>query len=418
MNIPYRTILLLLGSMLAAHGEQDMRSRFERMHPLEGAFSAGQAGRMTVTADMFGQCRDYPADVRIIGADGMQWPFFVHVFPETVDTGTLIPEILNESFVEGGEPYLQFDLAIPRDGGSMPVHNRLELWTSGHDFVRQVEVYSGTPRGRLATGYLIDFSTQRNARNRIIRYPESDAGRLHVRVYTNARDAGETFRLSAARLHYRTSTPPEREIISAEALAASGREYGEGVQTFLFDLGRAGRPVEAAVLQAEDPSYARSVSVSGRSSDREPWQWAGDGEIHKLKADTNGVIRLYSEHRFLRIRIFNHDDRPLSVSSIELQARPRHLVFEAAAAGPAAVYFRAWDLKPPRYDLRGRMPSESILELPQVRVLEMIPNEKARKQPWRKYSRGLAILAVGAVSLLVMGIITSMLRQQRAGEDG
>jgi hypothetical protein len=51
--------------------------------------------------------------------------------------------------------------------------------------------------------------------------------------------------------------------------------------------------------------------------------------------------------------------------------------------------------------------------LPLFQMREAVPNQAAKAQPWRKYSKWLGILAVGAVSLLVIWIITSMLRQQR-----
>ena len=165
MKIFPLTTLLLIGTLPAVFGEKDLRPTFELMRPIEGSFNAGQRGKLVVTDDLFGQCRSYPNDVRIFGADGTQWPFFMHVPKQTTETGKLTPEIINRSFVEGSEPYLQVDLLVPQSNGKAPIHNRLELITSGRHYVRRVEVFSGEPAGRMATGYLIDFSAQRNARN-------------------------------------------------------------------------------------------------------------------------------------------------------------------------------------------------------------------------------------------------------------
>ena len=69
-------------------------------------------------------------------------------------------------------------------------------------------------------------------------------------------------------------------------------------------------------------------------------------------------------------------------------------------------------MKAPRYDLQGRIGQEAIAKLPLFQTLETMPNDEAKSQPWRKYSKLLGGLAVGAVSLLVLWIIVSMLRQQ------
>ena len=71
-------------------------------------------------------------------------------------------------------------------------------------------------------------------------------------------------------------------------------------------------------------------------------------------------------------------------------------------------------MNPPRYDLKGRTKTETIKNIPQFRTMHAISNTAAKAQPWRKYSGLLGMVAVGAVSLLVVGIIVSMLRQQKS----
>ncbi len=410
-------ILLLAGLTLSARaGEADLRPRFELMREIEGSFSAGERGRLTLAGDVFGQSRNRLADLRIIGADGTQWPYFQHVPQETPIAAKLQPEIRNRSFVDGDEPYLQFDLVVPQTSGTPPVHNRLELTTSGHDFVRRVEVFE-KGGGQMATGYVIDFSRQRSARNRIVRYPESDAARLHVRIYSNAQCAGETFQLTAAKLHYRKMTEVKREAVAATELPPPQREALAGAQTWLLDLGHEQRPAEFVRFKVATPSFARSVSAYGRNNDHEAWKWVGGGEIHALQDDEQTEIKIRGRHRFLKLHVFHHDDQPLQIDSIQLEAVPRYLVFEAASDGRSGLFYRAWDLKHPRYDLKGRIDAKAIAQLPISKLAKPAPNTAAQTQPWRKYSKWLGGLAVAAVSLLVVGIITSMVKQQKYEES-
>ncbi|RKX39908.1 MAG: hypothetical protein DRP64_13525 [Verrucomicrobia bacterium] len=414
-------MLVLASVPVVCAAEKDLKSRFELTREIDGTFAAGQRGRLVVAGDLFGQSRDFPDDLRIIASDGTQWPFFLHLPKESAETKALAPEILNRSWVAGSEPYLQFDLVVPSSDGPARIHNRLELVTSGRDYVRRVEIFSGVPKesnGHMATGYLIDFSRQRNARNRTLRYPSSDARRLCVRIYSNAQSAGETFDLSSVRLHYRAVAKVERETVGFIEMEVSEREQEEDAATWILDVGNRDRPVEFITFDAVGKSYARCVSVYGRNMVREPWRWVGGGAIHVLADDRETQIKLHATDRFLKIHVFHYDDPPLAIDSIQLEAIPRYLVFEAATEGRAELCFRAWDIKVPRYDFKGRIDPETLSGLPIFQTLATAENQAAKKQPWRKYSKHLGILAVGGISLLVLWIIASMLRQQRmaAGE--
>ncbi len=408
-------LTLAVGS---AAGADHLRSRFELEHPLDGTFAPGDRGRVVVTGDVFGQSRDFPHDVRIVGSDGTQWPCFLHVPRDTPQTVSIDLTVLNAAWVDGAEPYLQFDLVVPTDG-PVPVHNQLELVTTGRDFVRRVEVFSGNEAGgHMASGYLIGFSSLRDARNRIIRYPDSDAMRLHVRIYPNAQAAGERFQLTRAYLRHLEETPLPCEAVAFVGKPATGREQVEAAQTRLLDLEHTGRPVEFIRFDIANDAYTRCVSVYGRDSGHDPWRRVGGGEIHALPDDRNDTIKVNTRCRFLKVQVFHYDDQPLDIAAIRLEAVPRYLVFEAASAGPASLYFRAWDVAAPHYDLRSRIDTDAIDALPEIGLQDIRLNAMAKAQPWRKYSRLLAGVAVGAVSLLVIWIIVGMLRQQRFPEQG
>ncbi|MCF7848778.1 MAG: hypothetical protein K9M45_08015 [Kiritimatiellales bacterium] len=409
-----RLFILLIGLGILPVCQADMASRFELCREMEGDFKAGQVGRLRVPGDVFDRCRAFPNDLRILDAAGKQWPFYLFIPKDNTVSKELVPEILNASFVEGKERYWQFDLRIPEVDGKVPVHNRLELISSGGDYVRRVEVFTAAaPRGHMASGYLIHFSRHRKASSRTIRYPVSDAARLHVRVYANAKDADEKFSVTGAKIYHRSVIEAEREMVVFTEAKLSGRDKDKNAQTLLLDTGFENRPVEFVTFDVENTTFARSVSIQGRNRGNEPWQWVGGGEIHRFKDEAETTVKFHAKTRYLKIDLFHYDDQPLTVHGVTLEAAPRHLVFEAAGAGPAALCFRAWDMKPPRYDLKGRLAQQAAATAPGFQTLETKPNQLVKTHPWRKYSKLLGALAVGGVSLLVIWIIVSMLKQQK-----
>lgn len=422
MKLRCMLLLFSLGLLTTVNAEAgNLQSRFELMRSIDGTFHSGQRGRIVVPDDVFGQTRSFPNDLRIFASDGTQWPFFLYIPQEKGDAKVMGVEILNRSWVAGAEPYLQFDVAIPEVAGKPPVHNRLELVTTGRDFVRRVEIFTGDPAlpaGHMASGYLIDFSKQRDARNQIVRYSDSDVARLHIRIYPNAQAADETFGIVSARLYHRATDEVEREPVGFRDADVDKREQQEGAQTRILDIGQPDRPVEFISFDVPDSSYARCVSVYGRNSEHEEWRWVGGGEIHALPADRSDTVKLHARSRFLKMEVFHYDDQPLAIEAIRLEAVPRYLIFEAATDGRVDLYFRAWDVDAPRYDLRGRIKDADIAGLPIFQTLETKPNASARVHPWWKYSKLLGGLAIAAVSLLVIWIIISMLRQQMPSGSG
>ena len=364
---------------------------------------------------MFGQARSFPNDVRLFDADGTQWPCFLHIPKESVTSESVGLAILNTAWVDGHAPYLQFDILIPKVNGAVPVHNRIELRTTGSDFVRRVEIFKDSASGgHMASGYLLEFPSRNDAHNRVIRYPDADVGRLHIRIYPNAQAAGETFDISDAHLQHRTETTVEYEAVPYTELEVEDREQTEGAQTRILDIGDEHRPVEQIRFAVADASYARCISVYGRNDEHEPWSRVGGGEIHLLQEDRNDTIRIQARARFLKLVIYHYDDQPLDLQSVELEAVPRYLVFEAQSARPASLYYRAWDMTAPRFDLKSRMNNVDTKTLPLVALENAQPNELVKSNPFRKHGRLLAGVAVGAVSLLVVWIILGMLRNPPA----
>lgn len=415
-----RTCLFLLMLPALCAAEKNPTVPFELVHKIDGAFVAGQRGRVAVPDDVFGQARNFPNDLRIVGDDRTPWPFFLYQPQENPYVEIAATETLNRTWMGGDGNRLEFDLVVPERGGEIPVHNQLELVTSGSGFIRRVEVFPvdpAAPAGRLAEGYLIDFDREPRVRNRTIRYPNSDIARLRVRIHADAQTTRDVFDLLSATLHFRSGTPVEREPVAASVLEVPPREMAEGVETHLFDLGETGRPVEYLTFDVATPSYVRAVSIHGRDTDLEPWHRVGGGEIHALEGDTENTVKFHARERFIKVQVFHHDDPPLALNAITFEAVPRYLVFEAASAGGAGLYFRAWDVAAPRHDLKDRIGAADLAALPVYPVLATAPNEAAKTQPWRNYAKLLGGGAVGAVSLLVLWIIVRMLKQQKTGME-
>lgn len=407
-------LLLISAACFTSAAPADLMSRFERTCPLSERPEKGTAARLRIPGKVFDECRSFPADVRILDSEGQQWPFFIlrPVGRSTLDRVT--PRMLNKAFVSGAEPHWEFDLVMPESNG-LSVHNRLEIRTDGTDFVRRVEIERETgagDRAHLASGYLISFPQNRNAQNQTVSYPDSDAPRLHVRVYSRAQSAGEPFEVLGATVSFVDQMAAEREPVNAVRCPVPDKETDNRTQTLILDCGFKYRPVELITFDVADASFVRCVSVLGRNAEDEPWRHVGGGQIHRFEKGDEDTVRVRASCRWLKINVLTDDNLPLEILGIRLEAVPRYLVFEAVTDQPARLCFRGWDVPMPAYDLEKRLDESAALALPVVALGSVESNPQGAGPSFvQRYSSALGGVAVGAVSLLTAWVIISMMRR-------
>lgn len=407
-----------MAAALCAQGvDKGLTARLELCRPLADSPEKGAAGRLRIPGDVFDQARNFPSDLRILDEDGTQWPFFILTPSDQTLSEQRVPQILNKAFVAGRDPYWEFDLMMPEEPREA-VHNRLEILTSGNDFVRRVEISRNAEHGapaHLGSGYLIGFPNNRNARNDTVSYPDSDVARMHVQVYASAKNADEQFTIQTVNVYCRNHISVEREPVDAARCPVPEKEQDERAQTLILDTGFKNRPVEFITFDVADPSFVRCVSVYGRNAENEPWHRAGGGEIHRLGKNEESTVRVRAPYRWIKVDVRQDDNLPLDIRAIRLEAIPRYIVFEASSDRPARLCFRGWDIPAPRYDLKKRLTEPAALALPVYELGAQTPNPQgAAPSVLRKYSRILGAVAVGAVSLLTVWIIISMMRRQPA----
>jgi hypothetical protein len=407
--------LLVTAALFGHSGADEIAVRLELCRPVLGSPEIGAKGRLLIPGDVFDQSLNFPADLRILDEAGTQWPFFIMTPTDRTLSEKRVPQLLNKAFVGGREPHWEFDLLLP-EKDRLAVHNRLEINTSGRDFVRRVEIFRAAETGtqpHLTSGYLICFPENRDARNQTVSYPDSDAVRLHVQVYTSAKNADETFDIHDVAIYCLNKVPAEREAVAAARCPVPAKETVDRTQTFILDTGFKNRPVEFITFDVAGTSFVRCVSVYGRNAENEPWQSAGGGEIHRLEKDVETTIRVQAAYRWIKVDIQKDDNLPLDIRGIRLEAVPRYMIFEAASKAPARLCFRGWDIPVPGYDLKRRIPEVGALALPVFATGPTEPNKETRASSFRKYSKVLGVAAVGAVSLLTVWIIISMMRRQQ-----
>lgn len=414
-------ISLCLLAQLASSAEIDLRSQFTWKQSIQGLVSPGVLYRIDTPSEMFDGCTRFPDDLRIIDENGLQWPFYLWALETRMNQSRIDTHKINESTVDEPDRYYRLDLQVLPNAKTKQraIHNHVVIHSPGRDFIRKAEIYGSEDQetwGLLGTGFLIDQSrSEERIRSRTIQYPESNFPYLQIRIYPNAKNALEDLSGQQVFLGFYLQNTVEMKSIPLENLPVPDKEMKENCQVLLFDTRAMNQPIDRLVIEAAQKDYARSLKLFARNTATNAWRWLSDSEIHRIEGQTQDTIELaHCTYRFLKIEAYHHDDQPLKITRFVAAASPRYLVFEPPPnAGPRpAVYYGSVFSDVPQYDLKRR---QGIDRAAQARIVKLEPRENnplLKRSPWQRYGKGLAAVAVGIVSVLVLWIIVNMMKRQ------
>ena len=408
---------LLLMTVAGYSAEPDLRTKFAWRQAIAGGEEPGVLYRIRTPREVFDGCRNFPSDLRIMDGALREWPFYVFTPEEKTTTETVPTKMVNASVVEKKDRYVRQDVVIPADAesGKRREHNQVIVRTPGSDFVRRVEVYGSENQndwGLLGVGYLVDRSRDVQVCNKTVRYPSSTFPFMQIRVYPNAQNVAEPLAVEELVVANSVEVPGEYEDVPLRKADVPQKDLKEGCQVVVFDVEAKNRPIDRLVIKAADREYARSLRVYGRNEETNLWRWVADAEIHSLGESVQDTLSLKGfVFRFLKVEMFNYDDKALSDLNVKAQAVPRYLVTESQGGG-AVLYYGAMDIDSPQYDLHRCRGDDEAVIAPLVRLRDRADNQIQKTSGFGKYGPWLAAVAVGLVSLLVIWIIVNRLKKQ------
>jgi hypothetical protein len=406
--------MLVLGMAEVVRGAS--RSDFEWMRPIHGPLSVGRIYSLEIPPDVFARSRQFPDDLRIMDESDQQWPFFLEALPSRTVIRNLDAVISNQAWIEGPDKYLRIDFNVsPASSESpRPRHNQVQLETSGHDFIRRVEVFGSENQSTwalLGRGYLLRVEHPRRMVEEVIQYAWSDYPFVHVKIYPHARNALESFTLHQATLQAVTGNEPVNRPVAHQRREPAKTDKNPEAQVWVLDLAYEKMPVRSLRLVAAGGDYVRRVVVSARDREEETWRFAGAGDIHRIGTSSKDEVPLNGSGRFLKCEVYHYDDPPLEPDVIEVLAAPRRLILEPATDRPAALLYGGLYVEAPRYDLESRTGMEASSNGLPAALGEPVRNPFYRKTGYGPWGPWLAGIAVGLASVVVLWVVVRMFKR-------
>ncbi len=301
------------------------------------------------------------------------------------------------------------DLEVTVDMGTDHRHNGIRLSTSRTNFRQRATVSTsddGRNWTRVRDASIFDFSQDgRQVSLLDVSYPVSS--RRYVRLTIHGWDDPKA--VSRCWVTLEEDTPAMRDVI-ASLKADPVQEEKTQTTLYTWDLGVPGIPHDELGLEVDTPEFERAAVLEA-SADGKEWSALGQGVLSRYRKEQSLALDFPEDHqRYLRLRVYNRDDKPLAVKSAALRLIRTRVKFKPAAGGAYALYYGNADAHAPSYDLRELLAREvpapeSTISAGQEETNPAFREKPPPAEPWSEQHPGILYITL-AVAVIGMGTVT------------
>jgi len=341
---------------IAADAEASQLTKWQYFKDINisGSPAKGDLVKITLDQDVFSGANFDLGDLRVYAGND-EVPYKLIVERGAFSQENIYPVlVLNNSYsAEGG-----YNIFIVDFGQSGFLNSSLNIITSSENFKRSVEISGGNDMASWnllkSNGYIYDYTDKIGhfkARNTAVSYPENAFRYIQVKIFIGG---GSPLEISGAQIS------KIKRSESKEAVFEPKYEVRENsakrITEIIVDLGKKGWPTSNMIIDSSDVNFNRET-VAYESSDKNNWQRAGESYIFNYNTPkfTGANLEVgYSEtsERYLKLEIFNGDNKPISITGISAKTILRSIAFQyGAGASSYKLYYGNAKARFPEYDL-------------------------------------------------------------------
>ncbi|MEO7144875.1 MAG: DUF3999 family protein [Bryobacteraceae bacterium] len=337
------------------------------------------------------------ADLRVLH-NGQEAPYILQQLSGKIERRQIAAEVLDKSVGAGG-------LGLTLDVGAAIPHNRVRIATAKSNFRERVGIETSNDRRHwsLVRGgaEIFDFTgASRKAFILSVDYPVSTRRYLRLTI-PGWRDPDS---ITGASVQFHLESDPIRDTLATLAPRAAEDSASQST-LLLLDLGA---PLTCGRLRFDiaTPRFSRDAEVES-SVDGITWQPVTRGVLVRLSSTQIPALEFYERRqRYLRVRIFNGDDRPLAVAHVSAEVIERRVEFEPAGSGAWWLYYGNPDAKAPHYDLADVLerPNSSETVAPAPGLEEINPEYRPSPPIVRPWTERHPALLYGTLAIAILGL--------------
>jgi hypothetical protein len=390
---------VLLASLLQGAGFESAHWKF--ISPAR----VPESGRLCVIPfdrGLYTRMRQDRGDLRIL-KDGVEIPYVIETLAGSVEERECHPEAINKAVVPDTGVQVTLDLAKCKDGLK---HSRFRISTSETNFRQRVRIETSDDNRFWVVaredGYVFDFTQGTKKLSALtVDYPMSTGRYVRGTIFGWTTTAAIEDAWSA----YRVERSPERYIL--DGITPERTEDATArASNLTLDLGQSGLPHDRVRLEVDRSDFHRAAELEA-SDDAKTWSTVGQGTVFQIANDQSLALTYPERHdRYLRLRIFNGDNRPVPVLRVYVETLKRVIKFLPPSDGDVLLYYGNPAAQPPAYDFGAILSREGPLPetSPLISEWKINPDYRAPAEPRKPWSERHPAVLYGVLGVAVVGM--------------
>ena len=417
------------------------RSEFEYLLSLEGAGEADVPVRVPLTPEATTLTSNYFADLRVFDDQGQEVPYIIYT-QQPAPTISFEWKVLSYQSSKGTQM-----VVLERPDHIQGTVQALIVDTPNHDFEKGIELFTSIDRQSwelLTAGAIFDFSSRINLRKTRLEFAATSARYFKVQIHENTapQEQGENLRFRYKELEFTVNEQRGTDELTlthfhSQAMSENARPVQYSRMTFtqpkiyldqdkntIVSLGRVNLPMERVALRIGKGFFYRTVALLAAQQDQDDaYSVVAQDVIYRVPgiAEENTTLEFRQvQYPYIRLKIVNHDNPPLTVQEVTVLWAQRSLYFIPEVGRSYALYCSGQGIQAPKYDIQQLIPQkfEHLLSYPEWKTgtLQKNPDYRAKADPnaRAKFER---YLFIGFVILISAGLGLWMLQLMKKVEQ-
>lgn len=365
--------------------------------------------QLTLDGEVYQHALDTLADLRLVDGQGREIPFALHQEREVTTTEEFTPHIFNQALLPGAYSTLTLDL------GKEIETNKLVIHADGRNFKRRVEI-EGSNNGQRwlllkKDGYIFDFSGDQKVQVNEVRYPDANCCYLRVKIWNNGEPPLE---ISGASTFLVKTVTPQHVVLKSQLIERS-EDAKLKATVCILDLGYVNLPSDWVAITTPEENVSRLAGVEA-SNDQKQWTRLLQSELYRFHTEKYQAEKMSFQFpearaRYLKVLVYNNDDRPLQLTQFEIQGIEKSLIFKSEAGRSYSLCYGNPQAEAPRYDVEKTQNYLNVSQLPKVKPgVEVLNKDYVPAGPRKPWTERHPLLFWGMLVLLVVGLGTYIVK--------
>lgn len=299
------------------------------------------------------------SDLRIVrGAEEV--PYLITRLGASRESRTVEAQILDSSASGGSVQYVLSLAGAPR-------HSRITLQTRETNFRKKVRLEASADNKTWALvrkeAYIFDFTYEGQHSSILsIEYPLST--RPYLRLTIEGWDDPAV--VWGANLGLTEDRPAVRQVVREFAQPAAEEDPKAKATNYVLDFGEEPAPKDLLRLDLTPDAASKALlfhraATVETSKDGKLWSWHGSGVVYRVEGEESLAVSMGdTRERYLRLRLFHGDDKPLPLRAVLAESVIRRVIFPVTSAGDYWLYYGNPNARRPAYDLPMVLAKSSI----------------------------------------------------------